>query len=74
MATVLLILQIIISSALITVILLQAKGSGLSGVFGGEGGFYRSKRGVEKLLVIVTIALGFLFFVLSILQVIISKQ
>jgi len=73
MTTFLLIVQIIVSCTLIAVILLQAKGSGLSGVFGGEGGFYRSKRGVEKLLVITTIALGFLFLVLSVLQVVISK-
>ena len=73
MTTFLLIVQIIVSCSLIAVILLQAKGSGLSGVFGGEGGFYRSKRGVEKLLVITTIALGFLFLVLSVLQVVISK-
>ena len=73
MTTVLLFIQIIVSCTLIAVILLQAKGSGLSGVFGGEGGFYRSKRGVEKLLVITTIALGFLFLVLSVLQVVISK-
>ena len=73
MTTFLLIVQIIVSCTLIAVILLQAKGSGLSGVFGGEGGFYRSKRGVEKLLVITTIVLGFLFLVLSVLQVVISK-
>ena len=73
MKIVLLISQLIISVLLITVILLQAKGSGLSGVFGGEGGFYRSKRGVEKMLVYFTIILTILFFVLSISQVLISK-
>lgn len=61
--------QIIISVLLIIVVILQAKGTGLSGVFGGEGSFYRSKRGVEKILVNLTIALAFLFLVLSITQV-----
>ena len=61
--------QILVSTLLIVVILLQAKGSGLSGVFGGENSFYRSKRGVEKLLVYVTVALSVLFLVLSIVQV-----
>lgn len=54
---------------MVVVILLQAKGSGLSTVFGGEGGFYRSKRGVEKLFVYLTIILTVLFFALSIAQI-----
>lgn len=69
MKTFLLFLQIIISVSLILVILLQAKGSGLSGVFGGENSFYRSKRGVEKLMVYLTIALAAIFLVLSVIQV-----
>ncbi len=73
MKNILLALQLIVSVLLITVILLQAKGSGLSGVFGGEGGIYRSKRGVEKILVFATIGLSVIFLVLSISQVLISK-
>lgn len=69
----LLVTQLVVSVLLISVILLQAKGSGLSGVFGGEGGFYRSKRGVEKMLVYFTILLSILFFALSIAQVLVSK-
>lgn len=64
-------IQIIVSFAMIVVILLQAKGSGLSTVFGGEGGFYRSKRGVEKLFVYLTIILAALYLVLSVVQVLI---
>lgn len=66
MQNILSILQVIVASLMVVVILLQAKGSGLSTVFGGEGGFYRSKRGVEKLFVYLTIILAILFFVLSI--------
>lgn len=73
MKTVLLILQLIVSVSLITIILLQSKGSGLSGVFGGEGGVYRSRRGVEKMLVYLTVVLGVFFLILSISQVLISK-
>lgn len=65
----LLFIQIILSITLIVVILLQAKGSGLSGVLGGENSFYRSKRGIEKLLVYITIALAGIFLILSIIQV-----
>ncbi len=71
MKSALLSLQIVLSILLIIVILLQAKGSGLSTVFGGEGGFYRSRRGVEKLFVYFTVILAILFLTLSILQVVI---
>lgn len=46
---------------LIVTILLQQRGTGLSGVFGGEGNVYRTKRGIEKLLFRASIALSILF-------------
>ena len=36
--------QIIVSIALIVAILLQARGTGLSGTFGGDSAVYRSRR------------------------------
>ena len=52
------ILQIIISVVLIALILLQERGSGLSGIFGGSGeGFYQTRRGLEKIIFIATIIL-----------------
>lgn len=71
MKTVLLILQMAIALSLIVLILLQSKGAGLGSVFGGSGGVYRSKRGVEKLFVYITIILVFLFFLVSVLQIVI---
>jgi preprotein translocase subunit SecG len=65
------IIQIIVSVALILVVLLQAKGGGLSTIFGGEGSVYRTKRGLEKTLFKFTIALSILFGVVSLLSVII---
>ena len=50
-------------------ILLQQKGQGLSGAFGGQGGFYRTKRGLEKILMIVTIVLAALFIGIGIYRV-----
>lgn len=48
---------IIVVSAVLTVIavVMQQKGSGLSGVFGGSDVSYLSKRGAEKFLVYFTI-------------------
>ncbi len=55
-------IQLISAVFLVLGILLQARGSGLSGVFGGEGNIYRTKRGVEKILFIATIVFAIIFF------------
>lgn len=57
--------QLVIAIILIIVILLQSKGSGLSGVFGGSGNVFMTKRGFEKKLFIATIILATLFFAVS---------
>ncbi|MDP4001161.1 MAG: preprotein translocase subunit SecG [bacterium] len=57
---------IAIDIILVIVILLQQKEGGLSTVFGGEGGVYRSKRGFAKGLHYSTIILGVLFVALNI--------
>lgn len=64
--------QIIISVVLITAILLQSQGSGLGSAWGGGGESYHTKRGVEKILLYVTIAGIFLFAVFSLASVIIK--
>lgn len=68
------IIQIIVSVALIVLVLLQAKGGGLSSIFGGEGAVYRTKRGLEKTLFNVTIVLAVVFGVVSILSVIAARS
>ncbi len=62
--------QIIVSAFLVVAILLQRQGSGLSGVFGGEGNVYRTKRGFEKILFISTIVLAILFIALGIVNIV----
>ena len=54
---------------LIVAILLQQRGTGLSGAFGGEGNVYRTKRGVEKILFSITIILAILFFASSLARI-----
>ncbi|NTU98765.1 preprotein translocase subunit SecG [Candidatus Falkowbacteria bacterium] len=56
------IIQIVSAALLIATILLQSRGTGLSGVFGGASGIYRTKRGIEKTLFIASIVLAVLFF------------
>ncbi len=59
---------IIVSILLMLVILLQSKGSGFSGAFGGDtSSIYRTRRGVEKVLFQLTIGVAALFVLLSIL-------
>jgi preprotein translocase subunit SecG len=58
--------QLLVSIALIAAVLLQARGTGLSGAFGGDSAVYRSRRGVEKRLWQFTIVLLALFVVFSI--------
>jgi preprotein translocase subunit SecG len=57
--------QIIVSIALVAAILLQARGTGLSGTFGGDSAVYRSRRGIERRLWQFTIVLLILFVVFS---------
>ena len=57
--------QIIVSIALVAAILLQARGTGLSGAFGGDSAVYRSRRGVERRLWQFTIVLTVLFVLFS---------
>ncbi len=65
MQQVLLAVQAIISIILIVVILLQQKGSGLGGAFGGEGNVYRTRRGLERGLFTMTIILGGLYVIVA---------
>jgi len=57
--------QIVIAVLLMVAILMQNRGAGLGGVFGGSGGVYLTKRGLEKKLFIVTIILAAIFILLS---------
>jgi protein translocase SecG subunit len=73
MQSILTIIQIIISLALIITILLQQRGAGGSAIFGGGGGgsSYYTKRGFEKVLFMATIVLAGLFLVTAFLNLII---
>lgn len=60
--------QILVSILLIIAILVQQRGGGLSGVFGGEGSVYSTRRGIEKNIFIATVILAVLFIGISILR------
>lgn len=56
-----------VSIALVVVILVQVRGQG-GGLFGSAEGSFRTRRGIEKTLFQLTIALVVVFLVLSILS------
>jgi len=59
----------LISAVLLTVsILLQNKGASLSGIFGGSGNVYMSKRGFDKILFYSSIVLSIIFFTISLIR------
>jgi preprotein translocase subunit SecG len=60
--------QAILAVALIAAILLQQRGTGLGGTFGGEVTAYRSRRGIERTLFRLTILLAVLFVIFSLLN------
>jgi preprotein translocase subunit SecG len=65
--------QIIISLALTAIILLQVRSSGMGGMFGGaESAVYKTRRGIERTLFNITIGLSVAFFIITILNVIVS--
>jgi preprotein translocase subunit SecG len=65
--TALTLVQSILAVALTVAILLQQRGSGVGGAFGGEVTAYRSRRGIERTLFRMTIVLAFLWVVFSVL-------
>ena len=60
-----LIVQIIISVALMVSILLQARGAGLGSVFGGTGTVFKTRRGIDKMLFWVTVGFAVAFCLVS---------
>jgi preprotein translocase subunit SecG len=59
------ILRLVSAVLLMLAILLQNKGASLSGIFGGSGNVYLSKRGFDKVLFYATIVLAAIFFLVS---------
>lgn len=64
----LVIAQILVAVALIATILFQLHGGGLGGIFGRSDSVYRTRRGIEKTLFKLTIALTVIFVILAVLM------
>ena len=66
------IVQLVISGLLILAVLLQSRGAGLSGTFGGDSAVYTTRRGPEKMLYWITLILALAFVGLAIASLIIK--
>ncbi len=64
--------QSIVAILLIVFVLVQQRGTALGSAFGGEGGgFYATRRGIQKKIFWATIVCGALFIILALLNLII---
>jgi preprotein translocase subunit SecG len=68
MQTYLNVAQIVLAVALTLIILFQVRGGGLGGIFGQADTVYRTKRGLEKTMFQLTIALSVLFVIIAIIS------
>lgn len=66
--------QLVVSILLITSVLLQSRGAGVGGLFGGSDDVFRAKRGVEKFLFGFTIFLAVLFIGGAILNLVLATR
>ncbi len=60
--------QIAVSVILMVLILLQQRGQALGSAFGQEGGFYATRRGIQKKIFWGTVVCGALFIILALLN------
>lgn len=61
--------QILVSFLIVACILLQQRGTGLGGAFGGgDGSFFATRRGIQQKLYLLTWFLGAVFLALAILN------
>lgn len=67
-----LVLQIITALLTIVLVIIQSKGTGIGSAFGGDMGFYGTKRGAEKMLFGLTIVLATIFVISSLAAVLLS--
>jgi len=65
-------IHIILSLAIVGLVLIQSKGGGFASGIGSSIGFYRSRRGLEKIVFIITIVVAILVVVNSLLLILLS--
>jgi protein translocase SecG subunit len=67
-----LVIEIVLGIALVALVVMQSKGTGLGSTFGGDMGFYGTKRGAEKVLFVLTIIVSSLFLLTALVGVMVN--
>ncbi|MBM2810903.1 MAG: preprotein translocase, SecG subunit [Chloroflexi bacterium] len=65
--------QILISVVLIGLVLLQTRGMGLAAGYSADSSIFRTRRGFERTLFHLTIGVGVVFLLLSIVSVVVPR-
>ncbi|MFC1721904.1 preprotein translocase subunit SecG [Patescibacteria group bacterium] len=66
------IISMVLAAILTVLVLIQNRGAGLSGVFGGDSAVFSQKRGSEKTLHIVTIIVAVAFLASALMNLVFS--
>lgn len=69
MENVIYVIQIVALILIIVSVVLQQKGTGLSGVFGGGSNYYQTRRGAEKFMFYVTVFSATAFLLATMWQI-----
>ncbi len=64
--------QIVLAVTLVLIILLQVRGGGLGGIFGQADTVYRTRRGLEKTMFQMTIALAVIFITVALISLVLT--
>ncbi len=70
MENILLVITIIVSVLIVILTLFQGKGGGLGSAWGNAGGGFQTRRGLEVVLLRATSILIFIFFVISVINLV----
>jgi len=68
MKNIFLVANIILSIVIVAFILIQGKGAGLGSAWGGGGEMFQTRRGVEKIVLWVTVIAIVIFFAISLIN------
>ena len=58
--------ELVLAVSLITLILMQSRGTSLGSVFGQEGSVFHTRRGAERVLFNVTIGVAAMFLIIGV--------
>ena len=72
MKSFLLILNIVLSVLIVIFILVQGRGAGLGSAWGGGGEMFQTRRGMEKIILWLTIIFIVIFFTVSLINLFIK--